>query len=246
MVDPEAWVSLGVLTTLLVVLGIDNVLFITVLAERLPREQRSLTRRLGLAAALGARLLMLAGIAWIMQLNTELFSVLDNSISGKDLILLIGGLFLLGKSSIEIQESLEGEEHVEHEGEATMQSVLIQVLLLDSVFSIDSVITGIGLTEHIPIIVIAMLVAMGVMIASVNYIARFIERHPSFKMLALAFLLLIGTILVTESMGVHVPKGYIYFAMAFAAFVEVLNMNIRKRTKEPTKLRKRPEHKVEK
>lgn len=240
MADPAAWISLAVLTALLIVLGIDNVLFISVLAERLPEKQRPLARRLGLGAALGARLLMLAGIAWIMQLSTELFTLLGNSISGKDLILLSGGLFLIGKSSIEIQESLEGDDEEEHVGKATMQSVLVQVILLDAVFSIDSVITGIGLTEHIPIIVIAMLIAMAIMIASVNYIGRFIERHPSFKMLALSFLLLIGTILVTESMGYHIPKGYIYFAMAFAAFVEVLNMNIRRRKKEPTKLRNRP------
>jgi len=242
----EAWIALLSITALEIVLGVDNILFISILSDNLPRDQRDYARRLGLIMALLGRLVMLFFIAWIMSLSTTLFEVFGQSFSSKDLILLAGGLFLLGKSTTEIHDNLEGPEAVEdktaHKAD-TLMSVLFQVLLLDAVFSIDSVITAIGLTEVIPIIVIAMVVAMAVMILSVNVIGEFIEEHPAFKMLALSFLLLVGVVLMSEGLGVHVPKGYIYFAMAFSAFVEFLNLKIRKSRRKAIHLRKQPKTK---
>lgn len=237
---PGAWLSLVMLTALLIILGVDNILFISILASKLPKKQRSFARRLGVMVALGARLVLLGGIAWVMQLQTTLFEVMAHAFTGKDLVLLAGGLFLLGKSTKEIHANLEGDGGHKEAAVSTLSGVIIQVLLLDAVFSVDSVITGIGMTEHISLIVVAMFIAMGVMIASVNFIGQFIQRHPSFKILALSFLLLIGTMLITESMGYHVPKGYIYFAMAFSVFVETIEINAEKESKEPAKLRNTP------
>jgi predicted tellurium resistance membrane protein TerC len=239
---PEAWVALATLTSLEIVLGVDNILFISILSDNLPEKQRDLTRRLGLVMALLGRLIMLFFIFWIMQLSEPLFTVLGETFSGKDLILIGGGLFLLGKSTTEIHDNLEGPDQAEDHGAApaTMGAVLFQVFMLDAVFSIDSVITAIGLVDTISIIVVAMVIAMGVMIVSVNVIGEFIEEHPSFKMLALSFLILVGTVLVTDGMGVHVPRGYIYFAMAFSAGVEVLNMKMRQQRKKAVHLRKQP------
>lgn len=249
IVLPEAWIALVSITALEIVLGVDNVLFISILSDNLPEEERDYARRLGLGMALVGRLFMLFFIAWILSLSQPLFEVLGQSFSTKDLILLAGGLFLLGKGTTEIHDNLEGPE-ADEEKKAhtanTLMSVLFQVLLLDAVFSIDSVITAIGLTEIIPIIVIAMIVAMGVMILSVNVIGEFIEEHPAFKMLALSFLLLVGVVLMSDGLGFHIPKGYIYFAMAFSAFVEFLNLKIRKSRKKAVHLHKQPRVKKEK
>lgn len=240
---PQAWVAFFTLTALEIVLGIDNILFISILSDNLPKKQRDFARQLGLAVALLGRLMMLFLIAWIMSLSEPLFTVLGETISTKDLVLIGGGLFLLGKSTSEIHDNLEGPEATEESGHGKpdkLLGVVVQVLLLDAVFSIDSVITAIGLVEEISIIVIAMIVAMTVMVLTVNSIGRFIEQHPSFKMLALSFLILVGTILVSDGLGVHVPRGYIYFAMAFSASVEFLNLKMRKTKKKTLHLRKQP------
>ncbi|MFB6346602.1 MAG: TerC family protein, partial [bacterium] len=210
----------------------------------LPEEDRDFARRLGLAMALFGRLIMLFFIAWILSLSEPLFELIGHTVSTKDLILIGGGLFLLGKSTSEIHDNLEGPETSHGESFMTpdgLTGVLLQILLLDVVFSIDSVLTGIGLVDEISIIVIAMCVAMGVMILSVNVIGQFIEEHPSFKMLALAFLIMVGTVLISDGMGFHIPRGYIYFAMAFSAGVQFLNLRMRKRKEKSLHLRKQPE-----
>lgn len=238
----EAWVALLSVTALEIVLGVDNILFISILADNLPKKHRDLARRLGLIMALLGRLIMLFFIAWIMSLNAPLFELFGETFSSKDFILMGGGLFLLAKSTTEIHDNLEGPDKSKDHGAvpATFWGVILQVFLLDAVFSIDSVITAIGLVEEVSIIVIAMVVAMGVMILSVNVIGEFIEEHPSFKMLALSFLILVGSVLVTDGLGFHVPRGYIYFAMAFSAGVEVLNLKMRKHRKKSLHLRKQP------
>ncbi len=240
----EAWVALLSLTALEIVLGVDNILFISILSGNLPAKQRDFARRLGLAMALLGRLGMLFLIAWIMSLDVVVLELLGHAFSARDFILMGGGLFLLAKSTTEIHDNLEGPEPFEKKEQAghadTLFAVLVQVFLLDAVFSIDSVITAIGLVEEISIIVISMLVAMTVMILSVNVIGEFIEEHPSFKMLALAFLILVGSILVSDGLGFHVPRGYIYFAMAFSAGVEFLNLKVRRRRKKSLNLRRQP------
>lgn len=241
---PEAWIALLSLTTLEIVLGIDNILFISILSDNLPEGQRDFARRLGLVVALAGRLVVLFFIAWILSLSEPLFEVAGRSVSIKDLILIGGGLFLLAKSTSEIHDNLEGPGTGHEEGSMApdgLMGVLGQILLLDAVFSIDSVITGIGLVDEISIIVVAMVVAMAVMIAMVNVIGKFIEEHPSFKMLALSFLIMVGTVLVSDGLGFHIPRGYIYFAMAFSAGVEFLNLRMRKSKKKPLHLRKQPE-----
>lgn len=240
----EAWVALISLSALEIVLGVDNILFISILADSLPKKNRNFARQFGLALALIARLVMLFGIAWIMSLNNPLFELLGESFSARDLILIGGGLFLLAKSTTEIHDNLEGMENhgASKSGEGSLLSVLAQIMILDGVFSIDSVITAIGLVEQISIIVISMISAMIVMILTVNQIGQFIQEHPSFKMLALSFLVTVGVVLTVEGFGVHVPKGYIYFAMAFSAGVEVLNMQVREARKDDrVKLKKQPE-----
>lgn len=243
IVQPEAWVALFSLTALEIVLGIDNILFISILSGNLPEKNRELARRLGLGMALLGRLVMLFLIAWIMSLDVELFQLLGEPFTARDFILMGGGLFLLAKSTTEIHDNLEGPDTREEHGSrpSTLFAVLVQILMLDAVFSVDSVITAIGLVEEISIIVIAMVTAMIVMIASVNVIGQFIEEHPSFKMLALSFLILVGAILVSDGLGFHVPRGYIYFAMAFSVGVEILNLKIRKRKKRSLHLRKQPQ-----
>lgn len=246
----EAWVALISLSTLEIVLGVDNILFISILSDNLPKKQRDLARRLGLIMALLGRLVMLFFIAWIMSLEATLFELFGQGFSAKDFILIGGGMFLLAKSTTEIHDNLEGPEQSEQHDTttATMTGVLIQVFMLDAVFSIDSVITAIGLVDmdqfvfsaNLTIIVIAMVAAMAVMIASVNVIGEFIEEHPAFKMLALSFLILVGSILVTDGLGFHVPRGYIYFAMAFSAGVEFLNLKMRKQREKSVHLRKQP------
>ncbi len=228
--NPEAWIALATLVALEIVLGIDNIIFISILVGRLPAEQQNTARRLGLGLAMLARLALLFSIVWVMGLVEPWFSVLDNEISGRDAILILGGLFLLGKSTHEIHVSLE----IPREGEsapvkAAFASVLIQIALLDIVFSLDSVITAVGLVEHVSIMVIAILISVAVMLLSARAIGEFVDRNPTIKMLALSFLLLIGFTLVAEGFDVHVPKGYIYFAMFFSVAVELLNMRMRKK-----------------
>ena len=234
LTSPEIWISLVTLTVLEIVLGIDNVVFIAILAGKLPPEQREKARRLGLSLALITRVLLLLSITWIMSLKAQLFSVLGHGFTGRDLILLIGGLFLIAKATKEIHEKLEGEDgHVSRKLAPTFASVITQILLLDVVFSLDSVITAVGMVREVGVMIAAVVIAVGFMLLFSAHISRFIERHPTLKMLALSFLLLIGVVLVADGFGQHINKGYIYFAMAFSVFVEVLNLRLRsKPTKE--------------
>ena len=236
--SPEAWIALGTLTILEVVLGIDNIVFITVLSDRLPRDLQKRSRRVGLALAMGTRILLLFFLAWILGLVEPLFSVFGHLFSGRDLILAGGGLFLLWKATHEIHNNLEGEEERARERPATtFGAVLVQIALLDIVFSLDSVITAVGMADDLPVMVIAIVLAVGVMMVSADAVGRFVGRHPTVKMLALSFLLLIGMSLVADGMGLHIPKGYIYFAMGFSIFVEILNLRIRERRRATMKLR---------
>jgi predicted tellurium resistance membrane protein TerC len=238
--DPQIWLAFATLTLLEIVLGIDNIVFISILAERLPAAQRARGRTVGLGLAMAMRILLLFSISWVMGLGETLFSLLGQDFSGRDLILIGGGLFLLGKSTLEIHANLEGEEHAHAAGagSASFTSVIVQIGLLDIVFSLDSVITAVGLAEDIEVMVAAIVVAVGVMIALAGSISDFVSRHPSVKMLALAFLILIGTALVGEGFDLHIPKGYIYFAMAFSMAVELLNLRVRaKRRVAPVPLR---------
>ncbi|GAB5560153.1 MAG: TerC family protein [Synoicihabitans sp.] len=233
--DPQIWISLLTLTALEVVLGIDNIIFISILAGKLPPELQDKARKVGLMLALVMRVLLLLSISWLMGLTKPLFTlpVLDHALSGKDLILLIGGLFLIGKSVFEIHEKLEGEDgHATAKmGTVTFQAVIVQILLLDVVFSLDSVITAVGMAEYIGVMIAAVVIAMGIMLWSAKSISDFVNRHPTLKMLALSFLILIGVMLVAEAFGQHIPKGYIYFAMAFAFGVEMLNLRLRVKQK---------------
>ena len=238
--DPSAWIAFGTLTLLEIVLGIDNIIFISILAGKLPPEQREKARLLGLALAMVMRILLLLLISVIVRLTNPLFEVLGQEISGRDMILIGGGLFLLFKSTFEIHDNLEGE-HGEKSAKvrATFASVLIQIMALDLVFSLDSVITAVGMAEHVTIMIGAVVVAIGFMLFFSGYIARFVEKHPTIKMLALSFLILIGVTLIAEGLGQHISKGYIYFAMAFSVMVEVLNMKMRKRAAKPVELHQR-------
>jgi predicted tellurium resistance membrane protein TerC len=233
MADPNAWVGLLTLTVLEIVLGIDNVIFISILSGKLPPEQQARARRLGLMGAFVTRLALLLSLAWIVRLTAPLFSVAGHGVSGRDLILLLGGLFLLAKSTYEIHSKLEGEEHGAGGARrvASFAKVIVQIMILDLVFSLDSVITAVGMVEHIPIMVAANVIALAIMLAAVNPISDFVDRHPTVKMLALSFLLLIGTNLVAEGLGFHIPKGYTYFAMGFSVLVEMLNIRLRKSQK---------------
>lgn len=237
--DPQAWLALVTLTSLEIVLGIDNIIFITILVGRLPEEQRRKARLIGLGLAMGARILLLLSLAWVMGLTRPLFSILGHDFSGRDLILLGGGLFLLFKSTFEIHESLEGEGgHAESAKAISYAGVLMQVAVLDIVFSLDSVITAVGLAKDLGVMITAIVLAVAVMMVSAGRIGRFVEEHPTFKMLALSFLILIGVTLMADGLGFHIPKGYVYFAMAFSVGVEVLNMKVRKSKAPPVHLRK--------
>lgn len=228
--SPEGWIALGTLVAIEVVLGIDNIIFISILVGRLPPERQDVARRLGLGLAMLSRLALLFGIVWVMGLVEPWFSVFENDISGRDLILIFGGLFLLAKSTHEIHVSLEiPQETGGAPVHAGFMSVLLQITALDIVFSLDSVITAVGLVEHLSIMVIAILVSVGVMLFSARPIGQFVDDNPTIKMLALSFLLLIGVTLIAEGFDVHVPKGYIYFAMFFSIGVELLNMQLRKK-----------------
>jgi predicted tellurium resistance membrane protein TerC len=230
--DPNAWVGLLTLTVLEIVLGIDNIIFISILAGKLPPDQQPKARKLGLMGAFVSRLLLLLSIAWIVRLVEPLFTVLDHPVSGKDLILLFGGLFLIAKATHEIHNKLEGEEHGAPGGAAaaatTLSKVVLQIMLIDIVFSLDSVITAVGMVEHIGVMIAANVIALAIMLVAVTPINGFVDRHPTVKMLALSFLVLIGTNLMAEGAGFHIPKGYTYFAMAFSVLVEMLNLRLKR------------------
>jgi predicted tellurium resistance membrane protein TerC len=237
--DPQAWVGLATLTVLEIVLGIDNIIFISILAGRLPREQQGRARYIGLLLAMLMRIALLFSLSWIIRLTAPLFTVLGQEISGRDLVLLIGGLFLLAKSTHEIHERLEGEEgEVSARAAPSLGSVLIQIMLLDIVFSLDSVITAVGMVDELGVMVTAVVVAVGFMMLFAGPISEFVDRHPTVKMLALSFLILIGVSLIAESFEQHIPKGYIYFAMAFSVLVEMLNLRARKKKGDVLKLRR--------
>jgi predicted tellurium resistance membrane protein TerC len=237
--SPEAWIALTTLTLLEIVLGVDNIIFISILVGRLPEAQRQRARLLGLGFAMGTRILLLLLLTWIMRLQATLFSVLNVDISGRDLILIGGGLFLLAKATLEIHHSLEGADGDGHQAKhASFTSVIVQIGLIDIVFSLDSVITAVGLADQLAVMVIAIVVAVGVMMFAAGAIGRFVDDHPTIKMLALSFLVLIGVALIAEGVDVHIPKGYIYFAMAFSVVVEMLNIRIR-RGRNPVHLKKK-------
>jgi predicted tellurium resistance membrane protein TerC len=235
--SPEAWIGFGTLLALEIVLGIDNVVFISILAGKLPGNQQAKARYLGLLLAMVTRIILLFSISWIVRLTTPLFTVFGMEISGRDLIMIIGGLFLIGKSTVEIHQRLEGGQgHAAARVTPTFTSVIVQILLLDVVFSLDSVITAVGMVNQISIMVAAVVVAVIVMIAFAAPIGHFVERHPTVKMLALSFLLLIGMTLLAEGFDQHISKGYIYSAMAFSVFVEILNLRAKKVAAQPVKL----------
>jgi predicted tellurium resistance membrane protein TerC len=235
--SPEAWVAFGTLLALEIVLGIDNVVFISILAGKLPANQQAKARYIGLALAMVTRILLLLSISWMIRLTAPLFTVFEIEISGRDLILIIGGLFLIAKSTHEIHQRLEGEQgHATARTAPTFVSVIVQILLLDVVFSLDSVITAVGMVDQIGIMISAVVIAVIVMIGFAGAIGRFVERHPTVKMLALSFLLLIGMTLMAEGFDQHISKGYIYTAMAFSVFVEILNLRAKKVAVAPVKL----------
>jgi predicted tellurium resistance membrane protein TerC len=231
--DPNIWTALVTLTALEIVLGIDNIVFISILTNKLPANQQERARILGLGAAMIMRILLLFAASWIVGLTDELFSIFDKGFSGRDLIMLAGGLFLIAKATMELHEKLEGhEEGQQASGTASFASVIAQIMALDIVFSIDSVITAVGMSDHLPVMIAAVMISIGVMLVSASSIAGFVEHHPTVNVLALAFLILIGFSLVAEGFHQHIPKGYIYFAMAFSVMVEVVNLRVRATAKE--------------
>ncbi len=237
LLDPQAWIALATLTAIEIVLGIDNIVFISILVCRLPEHQRNRARVLGLSMAMGSRLLLLFSLVWIMKLTTPLFSIFGEEISGRDLILVVGGLFLLWKSTFEIHSSLEGTGHTKlQQAAAGFLGVLVQIAVLDIIFSLDSVITAVGLVKHIEIMVVAIVIAVGVMLFAAKAIGEFVDNHPTIKILALSFLILIGVSLIAEGLDLHIPKGYIYFAMAFSVGVEMLNLRLRRKPTHPVQL----------
>ncbi len=244
--SPEIWVAFLTLTALEIVLGIDNIIFISILVGRLPKEQQPKARFFGLALAMGTRILLLLSIAWVMRLTNDLFTVFEQGVSGRDLILFFGGLFLLFKSTVESRHSVEGEEEqggtAAGAAKAGFVGIILQIAVIDIVFSLDSVITAVGLVDNVQVMVAAIVIAVGVMMLAAGTISDFIEKHPTLKILALSFLIVVGTLLVAEAFGAHVPKGYVYFAMAFSLAVEALNIRMRKamkrKLKEPVKLGK--------
>jgi predicted tellurium resistance membrane protein TerC len=237
LTDPQAWIAFVTLVALELVLGVDNVVFISILAGKLPADQQSKARTMGLGLAVLSRILLLFSLSWIIGLTAPLFTVFKYEISGRDIILILGGLFLLGKSTHEIHQKLEGAEgHASARVRPSFVSVIVQILLLDVVFSLDSVITAVGMVDQLAIMIAAVMIAAAVMILSARPIAGFVDRHPTVKMLALSFLLLIGFTLIVEGLHQHIPKGYIYFAMGFSVFVEMLNLRLRKVHAAPVKL----------
>jgi predicted tellurium resistance membrane protein TerC len=234
--DPQAWVALLTLTVLEIVLGIDNVIFISILSGKLPQSQQKKARNIGLAGAMIMRVLLLLSIAWIVKLTRPLFTVLGQGISGRDLILLVGGLFLIFKATHEIHDKLEGEDGKDNKRVApSLSSTIMQIMLLDIVFSLDSVITAVGMANDVAVMITAVVISVGIMLVAAGSIGAFVNRHPTVKMLALSFLMLIGMSLIAEGLEFHIPKGYVYFAMGFSVFVEVLNIQFRRKS-QPVKL----------
>ena len=239
LTDPQIWIALATLTFLEIVLGVDNVIFISILSGKLPLDQQPRARRLGLLGAMVTRVKLLFSLAWIIRLTEPWFRVVGQEISGRDLILIGGGLFLLGKSTYEIHDKLEGEEgHASNRVAASFASVIVQIMLLDIVFSLDSVITAVGMVDELWVMVAAVMISVGIMMASAEAISAFVHRHPTVKMLALSFLLLIGMSLILEGFDQHIRKGYIYFAMGFSVFVEMINLRLRK-SRKPVHLHER-------
>jgi len=237
--DPQAWLALVTLTALEIVLGIDNIIFISILTGKLPQQQRPRAQRIGLALAMITRLMLLFSLTWIMRLTEPFFSILGHGVSGRDIILIVGGLFLLAKSTMEIHDKLEGEEHHSPEGKggASFKGIIIQIMFLDIIFSLDSVITAVGMASQLAVMATAVVLAVGVMMFFAGAVSTFVDRHPTIKVLALSFLLLIGVSLIADGLSFHIPKGYIYFAMAFSVFVEMINLRVRKGGTPPVKLR---------
>jgi len=228
----EGWIALLTLTVLEIVLGIDNIVFISILTGKLRPEQRQKANQLGLSLAMGIRILLLLSITWVMGLKEPLFHLFERGLSGRDLILVIGGLFLIAKSTHEIHTNLEGGDgHVGERAAASFASTILQILLLDIVFSLDSVITAVGMADDVSIMIIAVIIAVGVMLIAARAISAFVQKHPTVKMLALSFLLLIGVSLIADGFGQHIEKGYIYFAMGFSVFVEMINLRVRAKAK---------------
>lgn len=238
LTDPQAWIAFATLTALELVLGIDNIVFISILVDKLPPEKRELARRLGLFMAMFMRIGLLLVLSWIIGLVAPLFTVLGQEISGRDMILIAGGLFLIWKSTGEIHQSLEGEEgHASGAVKATFAAVIVQIMLVDMVFSLDSIITAVGMVDELTVMIAAVVASVGLMMLFAGAIGRFVSEHPTVKMLALSFLVVVGVVLIAEGFDHHVPKGYIYFAMAFSVCVEMLNLRLRKRSAKPMHLR---------
>ncbi len=237
LTSPQAWIALATLTLLELVLGIDNIIFISILVDKLPKERREFARRLGLFMAMFMRIGLLLVLAWIVGLVEPLFTVMDKGISGRDLILILGGLFLVWKSTTEIHESLEGEEgQVSSAVKATFTAVILQIMIIDLVFSLDSIITAVGMVDDVRVMIAAVVLSVGLMMVFAGPIGRFVSDHPTIKMLALSFLVVVGIVLIAEGFGQHVPKGYVYFGMAFSLAVEMLNIRLRKRSAKPVDL----------
>ena len=229
LTDPQAWLALLTLTALEIVLGIDNIIFISILTGKLPEHQREKAQKIGLSLAMITRILLLFSLAWIMKLTAPFFFIFNHGVSGRDLILIVGGLFLLAKSTMEIHDKLEGEEHHADGGKAAVSfnSVLIQIMFLDIIFSLDSVITAVGMARQLGVMVTAVVISVGIMMFFASTVGRFVDRHPTVKVLALSFLLMIGVALIADGLSFHIPKGYIYFAMAFSVFVEMIKIKDR-------------------
>ena len=237
LTNPQTWIAFATLTLLELVLGIDNIIFISILVDKLPKEKREFARRIGLFMAMFMRIGLLLVLAWIVGLVAPLFSVFGKDISGRDLILILGGMFLIWKSTTEIHQSMEGEEeHGSSAVKATFAAVILQIMVIDLVFSLDSIITAVGMVDDVRVMIAAVIASVGLMMLFAGPIGRFVSDHPTIKMLALSFLVVVGVVLVAEGFDHHVPKGYVYFAMAFSLGVEVLNIRMRKRSAEPVKL----------
>jgi predicted tellurium resistance membrane protein TerC len=235
--NPQTWIAFGMLTALELVLGIDNIIFISILVDKLPKEKREFARRIGLFMAMFMRIGLLLVLAWIVGLVEPLFTILKQDISGRDLILILGGLFLIWKSTSEIHQSMEGEEaHAASAVKATFASVILQIMIIDLVFSLDSIITAVGMVDDVRIMIAAVVASVGLMMVFAGPIGRFVSDHPTIKMLALAFLVVVGVVLVAEGFGQHVPKGYVYFGMAFSLGVEMLNIRMRRKSGKQVKL----------
>ena len=238
LTDPQAWVAFATLTALELVLGIDNIVFISILVDKLPREKQELARRLGLFMAMFMRIGLLLVLSWIIGLTAPIFSVLRQDISGRDLILIAGGMFLIWKSTAEIHQSLEGEEgHSSKAVQATFTAVILQIMVVDMVFSLDSIITAVGMVDSLAVMIAAVVASVALMMLFAPAIGRFVSDHPTIKMLALAFLVVVGVVLIAEGFDYHVPKGFVYFAMAFSLGVELLNIRMRKKAGKPVNLR---------